>query len=44
VAFPECFIEQPSAAQILSKAPLIGAVADVIRESFRLRRGYGRDK
>ena len=23
VAFPECFIEQPSAAQILSKAPLI---------------------
>jgi hypothetical protein len=23
VAFPECFIEQPSAAQIVSKAPLI---------------------
>jgi hypothetical protein len=23
VAFPECFIEQPSAAQILSKAPVI---------------------
>src|SRR5204862_1020908 len=24
VAFPECFIEQPSAAQILSKAPVTG--------------------
>src|SRR5256714_8024062 len=40
VAFPECFIEQPSAAQILSKAPLMmRELVPVNRQRFSLGKG-----
>ena len=39
VAFPECFIEQPSAAQILSKAPLIHQSSIRISNSAGTRGG-----
>ena len=41
MAFPECFIEQPPAAQILSKAPLIRSLEVGVASELRKRSQAG---